>query len=109
MKADGGQATVEVVGALPALLLAGVCFFQMLAVAAAAVLAGSAAQAGALAVATGADPAQAVRMALPEWQRSNLRVAVDGGRVQVTLQPPGLLAALSREPDVSSVAVVRPP
>ena len=81
----------------------------MLAVVAAAVLAGSAAQAGALAVATGADPAQAARLALPEWQRGNLRVAVDGGRVQVTLQPPGLLAALSRELEVSSVAVVRAP
>ena len=51
----GGQATVEVLGALPALLLLGLVALQLLAVGYSAVLAGAAAEAGALALAGGGD------------------------------------------------------
>ncbi|MEA2347793.1 MAG: hypothetical protein QOG62_1580 [Thermoleophilaceae bacterium] len=109
MTAQRGQASVEVIGAVPALLLAAACFFQLLAVGAAAVLAGSAAQAGALELAAGGDPADAARLSLPAWQRAGSRVAVDGGRVTVTLRPPALLEVLADRLEVSSAAVVRAP
>ena len=61
---ERGQASVEVLGAIPALLLVGLVLFQVGAVGYARVLAGSAAEAGALAMAAGADPAAGAREAL---------------------------------------------
>ena len=52
---------------------------QLLAVGYAKVLAGTAAEAGALALAAGADPRAGVREALPGWARARARIAVDGG------------------------------
>ena len=43
---ESGQASVELLGAVPALMLLGFVFFQLLAVGYASVLAGSAAEAG---------------------------------------------------------------
>lgn len=104
--AERGQASVELLGALPALLVLGLVAFQLLAVGYAAVLAGNAAEAGALAVAARADAAASARSALPGWSRARATVRVDGGRVTVRLRPPSLLAALSRAIAVSSTARV---
>ena len=52
---ENGQAAIELLGALPVLLLLGVAVAQLLAVGYAAVLAGNAAEAGALALAARAD------------------------------------------------------
>lgn len=109
IEAERGQASVELLGALPVLLVLGLFLFQALAVGYAAVLAGHAAEAGALSHAGGGDAEDAARGALPGWSRAGTRVAVDGGAVQVTLEPPSPIDALRERLEVSSRAVVREP
>lgn len=104
-----GQASVELLGAVPVLLVLGLFLFQLLAVGYAAVLAGNAAEAGAISHAGDGDAEEAAREALPGWSRAGMRVAVDGGAVEVTLQPPSPIAALRERLEVSSAAVVREP
>jgi hypothetical protein len=103
---ESGQASVELFGALPALLLLGLVAFQALAVGYASVLAGSAAEAGALALAAGSDPRAGVREALPGWSRARARVTVRGERVRVRLRPPSPLRALSGRLEVSGEAAL---
>ena len=67
---ERGQASVELVGAVPALLLLALVLFQLLAVGYSAVLAGSAAEAGALALAGGGDARAGARDAVPGWARA---------------------------------------
>ena len=74
MRAEHGQATVEALGAVPAVLLVGLVAMQLLAVGYAAVLAGTAAEAGALALATGADARAGARESLPGWSRAGARI-----------------------------------
>ena len=106
MRSQRGQAAVELLGALPVLLLLGLGVAQLLAVGYAAVLAGNAAEAGALALAGRADPEASARNALPGWGRAVASVGVAGGRVTVRLRPPALLDALGRELEVTSTASV---
>lgn len=105
---EAGQASVELLAGIPALLLAGLIALQLLAVGYAATLAGGAVEAGALAVAAGEPAAEAVRGALPGWARSRVDTSVDGGRVAVTLRPPALLAPLGAALEVEDSAWVRP-
>lgn len=106
MRGERGQAAVELLGALPVLIALGLAVAQLLAAGYAAVLAGSAAEAGALAIAGGADPEASVRNALPGWGRAHASVDVDGGRVAVRLRPPSLIDAVARELEVESSASV---
>jgi hypothetical protein len=106
---EGGQATLEVLGALPAMLLLGVVLMQLLAVGHAAVLAGAAAEAGALALAGGGQAEDAARRAVPGGGRARLRVAVRAGTVRVSLQPRSLVAAASRRFEVRASATVATP
>jgi len=106
LRSERGQASVELLGALPALLALGLVSFQLLAVGYAAVLAGNAAEAGALALAAGANAEAGVREALPGWSRVKARVAVSGGTVRVRLRPPSPLASLSRRLEVGAHASV---
>jgi Flp pilus assembly protein TadG len=106
---ERGQASVELLGAVPALLLLGLVLFQLLAVGYSAVLAGNAAEAGALAVATGADPREAARAAVPRWQRARMAVRANDGRVEVSMRPPALLDRLERALAISAVAEVEAP
>ena len=106
MRAERGQAAVELIGALPVLLVLGLAVAQLLAVGYAAVLAGNAAEAGALALAARADAEASVRNALPGWSSSGASVRVRGGRVTVRLRPPALVSALSRKLEVASTASV---
>ncbi len=101
-----GQASVELLGAIPALLLLGLVIFQVLAVGYAAVLAGSAAEAGALALAAGSDPKAGVREALPGWSRVGARVSVSGGTVRVRLRPLSPLADVARKLEITADASV---
>ena len=103
-----GQATLELLAALPALLLAGLLCLQLLAAGYALTLADGAAEAGALAGAAGRPAADAARQALPAWARDHSRISVRGGRVGVEIQTPSPLEALARRLTVSSVAWVRP-
>ena len=94
---------------LPALLIVALVVLQLLALGYSKVLAGDAAEAGALALAGGADAARAARDAVPGWSRAHLRVAVRGGLVRVTLRPPSPLRALARRLEVDASAVVPNP
>jgi hypothetical protein len=104
-----GQASVELLAGLPALLAAGLVAFQLLAVGYASVLAGSAAEAGALAMAAGADPRAGVRESLPGWSRAGARVRASHGRVRVSLRPPSPLRLLARKLEVTAEAAVNAP
>ena len=106
---ERGQASLELLGAVPALMLLGFVLFQLLAIGYASVLAGSAAEAGALAIAGGRDGRAAVREALPGWSSRRMRIAVSGGAVRVRLEPPSPLRAVGRHLAVSADARVRAP
>lgn len=106
--AERGQATVELVAALPALLLAALVALQLLAVGYAMTLADGAAEAGALALASGGSAAKAAREALPGWADDHVSVAVEGGTVSVRLRPPSPIPALSKRLTISSSAAARP-
>ena len=104
-----GQASVELIAGLPAVIAVGLALFQLLATGYAKVLAGSAAEAGALALAAGADARAGVREALPGWSRAGARISVRAGRVEVHLEPPSPLPALARRLEVSGEAAVEAP
>jgi len=106
---ERGQALVEVVAALPVLLAVGLVLMQFLAVGYSAVLAGSAAEAGALALAGGGDARTAVKHALPGWSRVRARVDVTDGAVRVRLRPPSPLKLVARKLEVSAEAAVELP
>jgi uncharacterized protein (UPF0333 family) len=104
-----GQASVELLAALPALLLAAVIAVQLLLAGYSLSIADGAAEAGALAGAAGRDAREAARDALPGWARGRSRVSADGGRVRVELRPLAPLAAVARALTVSSEAWSRQP
>jgi hypothetical protein len=105
---ERGQATVELVAALPALLLAALVALQLLVVGYAMTLADGAAEAGALALASGGSAADAAREAVPGWAKEDVSVAVRGGEVSVRLRPPSPIGALADRLVVSSSAAARP-
>jgi hypothetical protein len=102
-----GQATVELVAALPVLLLTGLVALQLLVAGYALTLADGAAEAGALALASGGSAAEAAQGALPGWAEDDVEVAVEGGRVTVRLTPPSPLPAIGDRLAVSSSAAAR--
>jgi hypothetical protein len=104
---ESGQATVELVAALPALLLAGLIALQLLATGYALTLADGAAEAGALALAAGQPATAAARDALPDWAEDEVEVSVRGGRVVVRLRPPSPLSAVAERLAVTSSAAAR--
>ena len=108
MADERGQASIELVAGLPALLLAGFVALQLLATGYALTLADGAAEAGALALATGRPASSAARDALPGWARADVEVSVAGGKVTVTVPPPSLVGAIADRLAVTSSAAVRP-
>lgn len=108
MAEERGQAAVELVAALPALLLAALVALQLLIAGYATTLADGAAEAGALALASGAPAAEAARRALPGWAADDVSVSVRGGTVSVRLLPPSPLPALAERLAVVSTASARP-
>jgi pilus assembly protein CpaE len=109
MAAERGQASVELLGALPVVLLVGAVLMQLLALGYSAALAGSAAEAGALAVAGGGDAAEAARAAIPGWSRAGMKVESAGGHVSVRLRPPSPLSAVRRSLELHASAAVEAP
>ena len=92
---ERGQASVELIGAIPALLVAILIAAQLVAAGAALWSASLAARAGARASVVGRDAADAARRALPAPLREGARVAEDDGvsvRVGVPRLIPGLPA-----------------
>jgi len=104
-----GQASVELLAALPALALAAALALQLLLVGYTLTIADGAAEAGALAGTAGHDAGKAARDALPGWARGRARVSADGGRVRVEVSPPAPLRSLSEALSVQSEAWSRPP
>jgi hypothetical protein len=104
-----GQASVELVAGLPALFLLAVVVMQLLAVGYTAVLAGDAAEAGALAMASGRGPDAAARAALPGWARGGMTVRRAIGAVHVEMRPPKLLPWTGRLLRVRASAAVAAP
>lgn len=104
---EDGQATVELVAAIPALLLAALISLQLLAAGYALTLADGAAEAGALALAEGGSAAEAARKALPGWADDNVSVSVEGGRVSVRLRPPSPFGSIADHLTVTSTAGAR--
>src|SRR3954452_6943244 len=109
MAAERGQASVELLGALPAIPVAGAVVLQLLALGYSAALAGNAAEAGALAAAGGADAVDAARAAVPGWQRARMKVDADDERVEVHMRPPAPFDRVEEVLEVgASAAVVAP-
>jgi hypothetical protein len=104
-----GQASVELVAALPALALATALALQLLLVGYSVTIADGAAEAGALAGAAGRDARVAAREALPGWARGRSSVSARDGSVTVKIRPPAPLPALAKALAVSSEAWSRPP
>ncbi|HEY2479968.1 MAG TPA: hypothetical protein VGI17_14735 [Solirubrobacterales bacterium] len=107
LRDETGQATVELVAAVPALLLAALISLQLLAAGYALTLADGAAEAGALALAEGGSPAQAARDALPGWASDDVSVSVKGEEVSVRLRPPSPFGAIADHLAVTSSASAR--
>jgi hypothetical protein len=103
-----GQASVELVAAMPALLLAALLALQLLAAGYAITLADGAAEAGALALASGDSAADAARRALPGWAKDDVAVSVEGGTVSVRLLPPSPIRSIADRLAVTSSASARP-
>lgn len=111
-----GQASVELIAGLPALLLASLVAFQLFASGYAQSLVDGAAEAGALALAAGRPARDAARRALPGWSRDRAAIAVHRGhrdrqlaQVVVHLMPPSPIPALSERLEVTASAWVRRP
>lgn len=107
--AERGQASVELLAAVPFVLIAAVLCLQLLAAGYTLTLADGAAEAGALALASDLPPEPAVEAALPGWARDRIEVERRGGRLLVKVRPPSPLAAVGRALEVSSSAWVRRP
>ncbi len=90
---ERGQASVELIGAIPALLVAVLIAAQLVAAGHALWSAGLAARAGARASVVGRDAARAARRALPGVLREDARIGEDGG-VSVRVEVPRLLPGL---------------
>jgi hypothetical protein len=104
-----GQASVELLAAIPALALAAMLALQLLLVGYSLTIADGAAEAGALAGAAGHDARDAAHDALPGWARGRSQVSAQDGRVRVEVRPPAPLPALAEALTVSSEAWSRPP
>jgi hypothetical protein len=106
---DAGQAAVELVAGLPALLVLAVVVMQLLAIGYTAVLAGDAAEAGALAIARGGAPEAAARSAIPGWAAGGMRVQRAVGAVHVQMRPPRLVPWVGSLLRINASAAVAAP
>jgi hypothetical protein len=93
---ERGQAAVEVVAMLPLLFLIALAACQVLVAGLAREAAHHAAQAGAMALLQGGDPAAEARAAAPDWSRRRLSVSVSGRAVRVRVVPPVLVPGTGR-------------
>lgn len=107
MARTAGQASVEMLAAVPALLIAGLVALQLLAAGYSHSLADGAAEAGALAHVAGEPAEPAARDALPGWAEKRVDVDVDGNRVSVVLEPPSPVPGLGERLAAESQAWVR--
>jgi hypothetical protein len=83
-----GQASIELLGVLPAVLLAALAAWQIVLAGHTAWLAGNAARVAARADAVGRDPEAAARSALPAHLRRGLIVSGRDGRIDIRVRVP---------------------
>jgi len=107
--AERGQASIELLAAVPLVVVVAVLCLQLLATGYALTLADGAVEAGAIALASDLPAEPAVEAALPGWARDRIELERTGGRLVVRLRPPSPLAAVGRALEVSSTAWVRRP
>lgn len=103
-RSERGQASVELVAALPFVLLAGAIAWQCALAGHTAWMAAHAARAGARADVVGEPVTRAVRSALPSGLERGLEVEEDGGVVAVRVRVPLLLHRWQLPIDVSASA-----
>jgi hypothetical protein len=102
---ERGQASVELLGTVPAVLLVAALVWQLALAGQAAWLCANAARVAARAEAVGRDGQAAARSALPRSLRRGLRVeAASGGAVRVRLRVPLLLRAWESPVSVAATA-----
>lgn len=95
LRAEAGQAAVELVALAPVIVAVVLAAAQLLAAGAARELADHAAEAGAVALLQESDPRAAAREAVPGWSRGRVVVRVDARRVRVRLRPRAFLPGLA--------------
>jgi hypothetical protein len=105
---ESGQASIELVVLAPLLVAIVLTAAQLLAAGAAGELADHAAEAAAVAMLQGGDPAAAARDAVPGWSRGRMSVRVDGRRVRVRMRPPSAIPGLGRMLEATSQADAGP-
>jgi len=105
---ERGQASVEMIGALPAALLVVAIGWQLLLAGQATWLAANAARVGARAQAVGRDPKAAARSSLPSYLERHLEVAGDGHRVRVRVRVPLLVKSVESPLSVAASAALEP-
>jgi hypothetical protein len=94
LRSQRGQATVEMVATLPAVILVALIVWQLALAGQTAWLAANAARVGARAAAVGKDARTAVRSSLPDSLERGLRVREHGdGAVEVRVPMPVLVRA----------------
>lgn len=108
MASERGQATVELLTAIPLLLVAGAIALQLLLAGYALTLADGAAEAGALALAAGRPAKSAAEGSLPSWAADRVEIGVRGGEVTVRLAPPSLIAVVGNQLAVTSNSFAKP-
>jgi hypothetical protein len=105
-RADAGQASVELVGALPLVIVVALAAFAVISAHAAGEQAGEAAEAGAIAILQDRDPRAAARAALPAAVRQRTAIVIAGTRVHVRVRPrvplPGLGDRLAASADADA-------
>src|SRR5947207_2239338 len=106
MRSERGQATVELVAVVPALVLVCAIAWEVVLAGHTAWLAASAARAGARAVAVGRDGRAGARGAVPGWSRARMAVSVSGSVVRVALRPPSPFAVVGRRLEVHASAAI---
>jgi len=107
-RGQAGQASVELVALGPLLVIVVLAAAQLLAAGAAGELADHAAEAAAIAILQGADPAAAARGAVPGWSRGRMSVSVAGRRVHVRIRPRAPISALARMLEAHATADAGP-
>lgn len=105
---DAGQAQIELIAVIPAVICVAAVILQLLAVGYAQSLADGSAEAGAYAIAAGGEAEAAVRGSLPDWAARRARIETEDGRITVSIAPPSLLAEIGDRLSVDSSAWVRP-
>ena len=108
MARERGQATVELVAAIPLLLIAGLVALQLLLAGYALTLADGAAEAGALALAAGRPAKSAAAGPCPAGRTTRSRSRCAGERSPCGCGPPSPLTAVADRLAVTSAAFARP-